>query len=110
MPIKHRIQLTVQEREQLMNILRKKHGAAARQAHARILLKADEHGPEGGLPDADTALAVEVSLATVERVRRRFVEDGWTAALERKATQVSSGSSSRCSKSRLLQAELNALD
>ena len=85
MPIKHRIRLTVQEREQLMYILRKKRCASARQSHARILLKVDEDGPQGGLPDADTAAAVEVSIATVERVRRSFVEDGLTAALERKA-------------------------
>ena len=43
----------------------------------------DEDGPEGGLPEADTAAVVEVSIATVQRVRRSFVEDGLTAALER---------------------------
>ena len=85
MPIKYRIRLTAPEREQLMNILRKKRCAATRQSHARILLKADEEGPEGGQPDADIAAAVEVSIATVERVRRRFVEQGLESALERKA-------------------------
>ena len=87
MPIKHRIQLDIQEREELLNILRKKHSAAARQAHARILLKADENGPQDGLSDADNATATEVSIATVERVRRRFVEEGLTAALERKCPE-----------------------
>ena len=43
----------------------------------------DEDGPEGGLPEADTAAVVEVSIATGQRVRRSFVEDGMTAALER---------------------------
>ena len=85
MPIKYRIRLTLQEREQLRNILRKKRCAAARQSHARILLKADEEVPEGGLPDPDIAAAVEVSVATVERVRRRFVEHGLESALARKA-------------------------
>ena len=85
MPIKYRIRLTAPEREQLMNILRKKRCAATRQWHARILLKADEEGPAGGQPDADIAAAVEVSIATVERVRRRFVEQGLACALERKA-------------------------
>jgi hypothetical protein len=86
-PLKYRIRLTPQEREQLMNILRKKRCAAARQSHARILLKADEDGPEGGLLDTDTATAVEVSVATVERVRQRFVEHGMESALERKAPE-----------------------
>ena len=85
MPIKHHVRLTVQEREQLMSILRKKRCAAARQSHARILLKADENGPQGGLSEEATAIAVEVSIATVQRVRRSFVEDGLPAALERKA-------------------------
>ena len=85
MPIKYRIRLSPPEREQLMNILRKKRCAATRQSHARILLKADEDGPEGGHPDADIATAVEVSIATVERVRRRFVEQSLESALERKA-------------------------
>ena len=76
MLIKYRIRLAPLEREQLLNFLRQKHAAALRQAHARILLKADESGPEGGLLDADIAVAVEVSVAAVERVRRRFVEDG----------------------------------
>lgn len=70
-----------------MNILRKKRAAAARQSHARILLKADEENPAGGLSDADIATAVEVSVATVERVRQRFVEHGLAAALERKAPE-----------------------
>ena len=87
MLIKYRIQLTPQEREQLLNLLRKKHCAAARQSHARILLKADEMVAHGGLLDVDIAAAVEVSVATVERVRRRFVEDGLAAALERKAPE-----------------------
>lgn len=87
MPIKFRIRLTPQEREELNAILRKKHSAAGRQAHARILLKADEGNPDGGLLDADIAAAVEVSIATVERVRRRFVELGLSAALERKQSE-----------------------
>ena len=58
MPIKYRIRLTPPEREQLLTLLRKKHSAAARQAHARILLKADEAAAHGGLLDADIAAAV----------------------------------------------------
>ena len=53
-------------------------------AHARILLKADA-APDGpGWADERIAEAVEPSVATVERVRRRFVEQGLEAALVRK--------------------------
>jgi transposase len=55
-----------------------------KQAHARILLKADaaEGGPAWS--DSRIAEAVEVGTATVERVRKRFVEQGLEAALVRK--------------------------
>ena len=84
MPIKYRIRLTPSARAQLQTLLRKQRSDALRQARARILLKADETGHAGGPWDADIATAVEVSVATVERVQRRFVEDGLAAALERK--------------------------
>ncbi len=51
---------------------------------ARILLKADhaEGGP--GWSDAAIAGALDVHPGTVQRVRRQFVAEGLTAALERK--------------------------
>jgi transposase len=58
--------------------------AARKLTHARLLLKAD--ASEEGLhwPDWRIADALEVHVATVERVRQRFVEQGLEAALERK--------------------------
>ncbi len=59
---------------------------AAVQRHARILLKADA-GPAGpAWEDATIATAVEISIPTVERVRRQFVTAGLEAALHRKPT------------------------
>jgi transposase len=52
--------------------------------HARILLKADE-GVQGlGWTDQQIAEALEVGRATVERVRKRFVEGGLLDALVRR--------------------------
>ena len=59
--------------------------AAKTLAHARILLKADAADGGPGWTDDRTAEAVEVSTATVERVRQRLVEHGLDAALSRKA-------------------------
>ena len=51
---------------------------------ARILLKAD-HGEGGpGWSDAAIAGALDVHPAAVQRVRRRFVEEGLAATLARK--------------------------
>lgn len=81
---KHHIQLSFKEREQLEAIVRKGKTSAQRQRHARILLLADTHGPEGGWSDAQIAKAAQTSIPTVERVRRVCVEHGLERALERK--------------------------
>jgi transposase len=51
--------------------------------HARILLKADISEGAPALDDATIAQEVEAGRATVERVRKEFVEEGLDAALER---------------------------
>jgi len=79
---KHRVKLTGEQRLELQRLIAAGTGPARRASHARILLKADE-GPDGpGWDDAPIAEAVEVSPATVERVRKRFAQDGLPAALE----------------------------
>jgi transposase len=81
---KYKVTLTAEERQQLHDLVRAGKAAAKKLMHARILLKAD--AAEGGpaWPDERIAEAVEVSAATVGRVRRRFVEEGLEAALVRK--------------------------
>ncbi len=51
---------------------------------ARVLLLSDEGRKGGAKTDTQIAEMVEVSLATVERVRRQFVEAGFQAALVEK--------------------------
>ena len=58
--------------------------AAYRQTHARILLLSDEAQGDGVMKDGDIARSLQVGRATVERVRRRCVEEGVEAALGRK--------------------------
>jgi len=58
--------------------------AARKRLHAQILLKADA-GPEGdGWKDRQIMEAFNAGRGTVERVRRRLVEEGLEAALTRK--------------------------
>src|SRR3954447_11064897 len=81
---KYKVTLTADERRQLRELIAAGKAAAQKLAHARILLKADA-APDGpAWADDRIAEAVEVSRATVERVRRRFVERGPEAALVRK--------------------------
>ena len=80
---KYKVTLTAEECQQLADLIAAGKAAAQKLAHARVLLKADAaNGP--AWPDARIAEAVEVSIATVERIRQRFVEQGLEAALSRK--------------------------
>src|SRR5688500_14363217 len=81
---KYKVTLTAEERERLQELIASGKGAAKRLAHARVLLKANASGGGPAWPDARIAQAVELSVATVERVRQRFVEQGLEAALVRK--------------------------
>jgi transposase len=81
---KYRVTLTDEERRDLHDLIAAGKAAAKRLAHARILLKADAAPGGPAWADERIAEAVEVSVATVERVRRRFVEQGLEAALVRK--------------------------
>ena len=81
---KYIVSLTAEERQALHDLIAAGKAAAQKLAHARILLKADAADGGPAWPDARIAQAVEVSVATIERVRQRFVEQGLEAALVRK--------------------------
>ena len=81
---KYRVELTVEEQEELKALVSRGRGAAYKQTHARILLLSDENQAEGPMMDQEIARALKVGAATVERVRRRCVEEGVAAALGRK--------------------------
>jgi transposase len=79
---KHRVILTNEQRAELKALISAGTGPARRATHARILLKADASPAGPAWDDAAIAAAVEVSRPTVERVRKRFDQEGLTAALE----------------------------
>jgi transposase len=81
---KYKVTLTDEERQQLADLIAAGKAAAQKLAHARVLLKADAADGGPAWPDARIAEAVELSVATFERVRQRFVEQGLAAALGRK--------------------------
>lgn len=73
---RYMVTLTEDERTHLMALTKRGKVAARQLTRAHILLQADA----GGL-DAAIATALHVGIATVERVRKRFVEEGLEAAL-----------------------------
>jgi transposase len=78
---RYRVTLDAEEREFLEQLLSKGKADVRRLKHARILLMADESKEGPGWSDARIAEGIGCGTATVERVRQRFVEDGFELAL-----------------------------
>ena len=83
---KYIVRLTTAQRATLEQRTRTGTTAASVQRHARILLKADAADEGPAWDDAAIAAALDGSVPTVERVRRRFVQAGLDGALARKPT------------------------
>ena len=81
---RYRVRLAEEEQQELMALVSRGRAAAYKQTHARILLLCDENQADGGMKDEEIAQALKVGTATVERVRRRCVEEGLEAALGRR--------------------------
>lgn len=96
---KYIVRLTAGERTLLEQIVSKGRTQAYRIKHANILLAVDADGPHWS--DEHTAQALRCHQGTVCNVRRRFVEHGLEAALERKEQQ-------RPSRERVLDGESEA--
>jgi transposase len=77
MAAKYLVTLTDDERARLLTLTKKGTVSARRLTRAHILLQADR-----GTPDATIAAALHSGIATVERTRKRFVEEGLDTALQ----------------------------
>ena len=76
------VELTTEERSQLDQLSKDSNASAQHRRQANILLAVDET-PEGpGLGDAVVAKAFRCWPRTVERLRRRLVEEGLESCLE----------------------------
>ena len=68
---KYVVRLSAEEREQLSSLIRSGKRSAQVLTKARILLKADVSEAGEGWSDSRIAAALDTSIATVERTRRR---------------------------------------
>jgi transposase len=81
---KYIVDLTPSERSEVSKITNKGKTAAYKINHARILLKADINQEGGGWTDSKISESLNIGHATIERVRKRFVEEGIESALNRR--------------------------
>lgn len=95
------VELTSEERQELMQLVSKGKAAARKIAHARVLLQADEAKKAPGWTDRQISEAFGVHTNTIHDIRRRFVEGGLQAALVRKKQE-------HPSRKRLVDGEVEA--
>lgn len=84
---KYIVELTKAECKTLRELISSGKAAARKLARARILLKADSSTRAPNWSDAKISEALDVGRATVERLRKQFVEEGFEAALAQRKSQ-----------------------
>lgn len=87
MPKKYLVRLSESERHHLQTVIKKQQGSAQKVRRAQILLKADADCPSW--TDQRIAEAYDCRISTVEKLRQRFVEDGFERALNGRKREAS---------------------
>jgi transposase len=95
------VELTTEEQQELMQLVSKGKAAARKITHARVLLQANESKNGPAWTDTQISEAFGVHTNTIHDIRRRFVEDGLQAVLERKKQD-------RPSRKRIVDGEVEA--
>lgn len=78
---KYKITLTVEEIKELKELTQKGKQSARAIKNALILLNADESKYGKGKKDEEIADFLEVTVRTIENVRKRFIEESFESAL-----------------------------
>ncbi len=82
---RYRVTLTPQERKELVALTRNGKTPAKKFIHARALLLCDTSPDSPAWKVADVAEALGITSRTIEHLKKRFVEEGFEAALVRKS-------------------------
>jgi transposase len=82
---KYRVRLTKRQRKKLKKLSHSGVISARKLNRAQVLLLSDEGRPTGRKTDQQIAEILEISKATVVRLRRQFVQEGFEASLNEKA-------------------------
>jgi transposase len=87
--IKYTVYLSKSEREELMGIISKGSHTSQTFRSAYILLNCDEGKYAEKVTNEQISKVLKVGMRTIDRVKKRFVEEGMEATLERKPTSRS---------------------
>ena len=80
---KYKVTLTQSERKELASIINKGSHSSHKFRHACILLNVDEGEFSNKVTDIRIREVLKVGIRTIERVKKKFVEEGFDSVLER---------------------------
>jgi len=84
--VKYKVTLTKEEREELESIINKGRHTSQKFRNAYVLLNCDEGEYSEKATNSEISKILKVGMRTIDRIKKRFVEDGFDAILERKPT------------------------
>lgn len=82
---KYKVRLTIEERAKLNRLTMGGTIGVRKLNRAKVLVLADENQSRGGRTDKEIAEKLDIGMATVERTRRKYVEEGLEEALKEKS-------------------------
>ena len=85
--VKYKVTLTEKEREELMSITKGGTHTSKKVIHSLILLNCDEGAFSDKVNNEDVAKVLKIGSRTIDRVKKKFVEEGYEAALENSPTK-----------------------
>jgi len=82
----YKVELTRQERDELMSIIKKGKHTTQVYRNAYVLLNTDEGEFSEKVTNVDISKVLKIGMRTIDRIKKRFVEEGYDACLSRKPT------------------------
>ena len=84
---KYKVTLTKDERDELMDIINKGSHTSQKFRTSYILLNCDEEEFADKVTNNQISRVLKVGMRTIDRTKKKFVEEGFDAVLERRPTQ-----------------------
>ena len=84
---RYKVTLRLKEREELLSIIKGGNHSSKKIIHALILLNCDEGKYSDKVKNEDVAKVLQIGQRTIDRVKKKFVEEGFEAALTNRPTK-----------------------
>lgn len=84
--VKYKVTLTKEERDELLSVISKGKHTSQKFRNAYVLLNCDEGEYSDKVTNVEINKVLKIGMRTIDRIKKRFVEEGFDACLGRKPT------------------------